>query len=433
MDERRVALHGLRIAIITQPFDTILAGEEQHGSVAIVNWELARCLAERHEVTVWAPRRKGQLAEERFGSIRICRLPVVLDRFHKLVSLLQGRLGWGQAYTVHPLFHREYALQLAHAFGREQVDAVLMPTLSQFGPLLRRGLPHARLVLHAHGDELLFVERERGLRYLRAFDGVVTVSEFVSQGIRTRYPDYARAITTIGNGVDTKRFQPHLTISTGGRKRLLFVSRVSPDKGVHVLLEAFDRLARERDDVELDIVGKPGFLPLGFMRLHFDDPVMADLARFYGRGLIEWLRKEVFGQRTSYIEAIRARLSPVAAERLRFRGFVPIEELARLYTQADLFVLPSLWHETFGIPLIEAMASGVPTVASRCGGIPEIVIDGVTGRLVERGDVDGIVTAIRNLLDDPDRRIAMGRAGRERVEAHFTWHHSAQRLEKVLT
>jgi glycosyltransferase involved in cell wall biosynthesis len=156
-----------------------------------------------------------------------------------------------------------------------------------------------------------------------------------------------------------------------------------------------------------------------------------DLTRFYGRGLIDWLKKEVFGQHKSYVEAIRTRISPVAAERLHFHDFVPHGGLVRLYAQADLFVLPSL-YEPFGIPLIEAMASGIPVVASRCGGIPDIVLDGVTGCLVERENVEDLTSTIGRLFDDTDWRMAMGRAGRERVEAHFTWQHSAQRLERVL-
>ena len=352
---------------------------------------------------------------------------------HTLIDQLWGRRGLGQPYLVHPLFYREYAIGLARALSREPVDVVLVPTLGQYGPILRRVLPQARLILHAHGDELHFISRQRGQRYLHAFDAVVTVSEFVSQGIRARFPEYAGAITTIRNGVDTKRFHPLQTAPIGGRKRLLFVGRISPDKGVHVLAAAFDRLARERDDIELNIVGYPGFLSLGFLKLHFEDQVVADLKRFYGRGPIDWLRKEMLGRQTSYIDTIRSQLSPEAAERLHFYGPVSHEELVRLYAQADLFVLPSIWHETFGIPLIEAMASGIPVVASRCGGIPDIVNDGVTGCLVERADVEGLATTIGTLLDDPVRRVAMGYAGRERVETYFTWQHSAQRLEEVLT
>ena len=63
----------MKIAIVNQPQDPIVAGQEQRGSVAIVNWELAKRLAQRHEVTVYAPRANGQASCERWRTIQIRR------------------------------------------------------------------------------------------------------------------------------------------------------------------------------------------------------------------------------------------------------------------------------------------------------------------------------------------------------------------------
>jgi glycosyltransferase involved in cell wall biosynthesis len=95
-------------------------------------------------------------------------------------------------------------------------------------------------------------------------------------------------------------------------------------------------------------------------------------------------------------------------------GFVPHDELEQLYGRAAVVVLPS--HRE-GLPLcvIEAMAHGRPIVASAVGGIPELVEDGVTGFLVEPGDVAGLRLALELLLSDPKLRRRMGLAGRERI------------------
>jgi glycosyltransferase involved in cell wall biosynthesis len=94
-------------------------------------------------------------------------------------------------------------------------------------------------------------------------------------------------------------------------------------------------------------------------------------------------------------------------------------------------VLPSIWRESYGLPVAESMASGVPVLASDCGGVPELVDVGVTGLLVPRLDVDALTTAMRELLSDSGRLRAMGRAARLRAEAFLTWDRSAARLECV--
>jgi glycosyltransferase involved in cell wall biosynthesis len=95
-------------------------------------------------------------------------------------------------------------------------------------------------------------------------------------------------------------------------------------------------------------------------------------------------------------------------------GFVPHDELARLYARAAVVVVPS-HREGLPLSVLEAMAHGRPVVASAVGGIPELVVDGVTGFLVQPGDVAALRAALERLLADPVLRRRMGRAGRRRV------------------
>jgi glycosyltransferase involved in cell wall biosynthesis len=100
------------------------------------------------------------------------------------------------------------------------------------------------------------------------------------------------------------------------------------------------------------------------------------------------------------------------------------EEMARLYGEAEIAVIPSL-YEGFSLPAIEAMACGVAVVATTGGALPEVV-GHEAGVLVEPNNPAALATAIATLLDDPDRRAAMGRAGRARVMERFTWEVTAR-------
>jgi len=83
--------------------------------------------------------------------------------------------------------------------------------------------------------------------------------------------------------------------------------------------------------------------------------------------------------------------------------------------------------------LIEAMAMQLPIISTRFSGVPELVIDGVTGVLVESNNVPALVEAMRGLLDDPARRSSLGKAGRQRVLEDFTIERSATTLHQLFT
>jgi glycosyltransferase involved in cell wall biosynthesis len=426
----------MKIAIVNQPQDPIVAGEEQRGSVAIVNWELAKRLAERHEVTVYAPRTGSQASRECWKSIEIRRVPFVAKRLHKAMQLVAGRLKTQPPYINSPLYYREYFLQVARELRRSPVDVLHFPQQLQFAGHFKQALPAGKIVLHMHQDELAQLDYELLRGQLTNVDSVVTVSDFVTDRARARFPEHAASIHTIGNGVDVRRFMPNGTrreTAAHNRLRVLFVGRISPDKGVHLLAEAFDRVARERLDVELTLVGKVGMLPFDLVNLLMTDDLAAldSLRPFYGQSTLAWLNKEVLGQKRSYRQQLEARLSPQAAPRVRFAGSVPLGELIRLYSEADLLVLPSIWRESYGLPVAESMASGVAVLASDCGGVPELVEKGVTGLLVPRLNVDALTSAMRELLSNLERLHLMGQAARLRAERLLTWDRSTERLERI--
>ena len=421
-----------KIAFVSQPRDAVAATDAQTGSVTIVMWELAKRVARWHDVVVFAPRATGQVLEEasRAGP-RIRRIPLVLRLLHKAMDLGTGALDLRIPYFASQSFFREYALAVARWLGRERPDIVHVQNCTQFLPLFHRAVPDAKLFLHVH-DEFLSLLPEGIIRpRLKNVSAVVTCSHYVTRRLAERLPYLAGRIHTVGNGVDTAYFEATERPIEPGKFRILYVGRVSPEKGIHTLAGAFTRLASAAPGVELDIVGPTGLLPFNQIRLLSGDPLVAGLQPFYGTGLWSRLDRQILHARSSYSRAIEASIPPALRSRVHFRGQLPRSTLRSAYQRAHVLAMPSVCMEPFGLPLAEAMATGLPCVASRTGGMPDIVADDVTGVLVERGDVEGLTQALLRLATDTNTREEMGRAARRRAEDQLDWSVPAARLESL--
>jgi glycosyltransferase involved in cell wall biosynthesis len=196
-------------------------------------------------------------------------------------------------------------------------------------------------------------------------------------------------------GVDVSLFHPAPDEVRADRSapRLLIVSRLVPRKGVEDAIRALALIPA----AELIIVGGPAADRLD------DDPEVV-------------------------------RLRQVAAEcgvtgRVCLTGHLRHEELPAMIRSSDV-LLAVPWYEPFGITVLEAMACGVPVVASAVGGLLDTVVPEVTGVLVTSRDPRSIAAGTRWLLDDPQRRAAMGRAGAERVKNRYSWQRVAELTEQ---
>ena len=215
-------------------------------------------------------------------------------------------------------------------------------------------------------------------RVARRVGVVLSPSESSARDIVTDFGVDRSRIRVVPLGVDDV-FRPPTQPRVPGRI-VAMASADTPMKGIATLLEAFAKLRTERD-VELLLVSKPK--PGG------------ETERIVDRlGIAEWVR---------------------------FVHGISDEELAATVGSAEVACVPSL-YEGFSLPTAEAMACGTPLVVSRAGAIPEVVgPDGLCADLVTPGDVGELVHALDALLDDPERRERMGRAGRERALAEFSW------------
>jgi glycosyltransferase involved in cell wall biosynthesis len=121
-----------------------------------------------------------------------------------------------------------------------------------------------------------------------------------------------------------------------------------------------------------------------------------------------------------------AALSPSTAARVRFLGYLPYDDLPKVFAAADLVIAPT-YYEDFPIRILESLSSGVPVVASEVGGIREVVVTGSTGTLVRPGDPNALADAIVDLLADDPRRERLGTNGRQRIVEEFSWQRAGDR------
>jgi glycosyltransferase involved in cell wall biosynthesis len=416
-----------RVAFVSQPRTFVSAGPVQRDSVAIVTMELARRLGQGFDIRVYAPRSKGEPARERSPEgIQIRRIGGILPRVHKVLELTQMAAGIGTPYFASDLYHHQFIAAVARDLAQEPVDLVHLQTFAQFLPVLRKALPRTRLVIHLHDEGLAALPPALVRQRLDHADAVVTCSHYIARRVEERLPRLQPFVQAVGNGVDTALFRPPVETAEE-EERLLFVGRISPEKGVHVLLEAVALLAKRRPRLTLDLAGGPGLITWSYMRLLLNDRPVGDLVRFYGYSPPGRLLRRA----DSYANRLRKSLPVGLRERVRFLGAQRQDRLPSLYGKAALCVFPSIWQEPFGIPLVEAMACGKATVASRSGEFQTIIEDGVSGRLVERADVESLVQGLDQLLDDPQARNRMGRMARERVLGTYRWEHCRDRLLEV--
>lgn len=191
-------------------------------------------------------------------------------------------------------------------------------------------------------------------------------------------------------GVDPCEFAPPPAAGSRPDFEILCVGRLVPAKGQHVLLAAVEELVREGRPVRLRLVG--------------DGPDRAALER-----------------------AVVARR---LGAHVRFEGAVNQDGIRALYARADAFALAS-FAEGVPVVLMEAMAMGVPCVSTRITGIPELIRDRIDGLLVAPSDPGELAAALRRLMDDPELRQGLGRAGRDRVRAHYDLARNTKRLAEI--
>ncbi|MCD5383500.1 glycosyltransferase family 4 protein [candidate division WOR-3 bacterium] len=217
-------------------------------------------------------------------------------------------------------------------------------------------------------------------KYTRKLDARIAVSCVAKRSISRYFPGRYEIIP---NGVDIDRFNPGVEPLLEFDKgfNILFIGRFEPRKGLKYLLRAFPKIKKEIPEARLIIVGS------GIVNIPKQDDIVV-------------------------------------------KKFPPPSMIPRFYASSDIFCSPATGNESFGIVLLEAMASGVPVVASSIPGYRSVVKEGETGILVEKENPSSISQAIINLARDKKSMEEIGKKGRE-YACLFSWDKIADRVEGV--
>jgi spore coat protein SA len=333
----------------------------------------------------------------------------ILCRAHRrlpLESTLTG--GAGKIVRINQAGRSSYLMAALRKVRGKHFDLIQIENRPSFVTHVARAFPQTPIVLSLHSlTYMSLLSREQADSILSRVRAVVSVSSFVTQTMKRRFPKYRRKFFTNRNGVDTDAFRPQpasmkqkLRLKWGvpGSCNILFVGRIVHGKGLHTLVRAVAQLKRRYPKVRLVAVGS------------------------------SWPGVQ---RQTAYMRKVGS-LSKQLNVPIRFTGYLPPDKMADAYHLGDVVVCPSLLRE--GLPLVslEAMSSGVPIVASSRGGNREAVAHGRSGLLVKAyANPAAYARAIDRILSSPAvyRKLASG--GRYRVLTKFSWDRTVSGLLRI--
>jgi glycosyltransferase involved in cell wall biosynthesis len=186
-----------------------------------------------------------------------------------------------------------------------------------------------------------------------------------SEFIRNKFIEFGVSEDKIifsGYGFNLDNFKDTQKIPSD-KIRFAFIGNIMPAKGIHYLIDAFNKI--KNDNVEL---------------------------RIYGRVMSY---KAILENYLNYIKKI------VKNRNIKFMGGFDNKDVANIFRQTDVLIVPSIWHENSPLVIQEAFATGTPVIASRIGGIPELIEDGINGILFEPNDVADLCRKIVMFIENP--------------------------------
>lgn len=367
----------MKIGIVTQSYYPVLGGVTEHV------WHLGRELERLgHEVVVIT----GQARTPDDRGLRVIRIgrQIPLSGYGANVHIT---VGWKLGRALQKIEEREH-FDIVHIQSPADPGLPLIASLTMRSPKV--GTHHSFRDRHTSADITFWIFRRMFDRAVSNVRAHIAVSPSAAAMADRYYPEVP--VEIIPNGIDTDRFSPAvdpIAKYRDGVITILFVGRMDPRKGAKFLFAALPYLEGQLERYRILVVGS------GWMK------------RYY-----------------------HAHIPMHLQHRVEFAGFASPAELPHYYRSADIYCSPATGNESFGIVLLEAMASGLPVVASDIPGYRHVLQSGQQGLFARPRDPEDVARAIVRLAKSPDERLAMGQAGRKRAQ-EFDWRSVTQRILTV--
>ncbi|BFH69707.1 spore coat protein SA [Paenibacillus dendritiformis] len=271
--------------------------------------------------------------------------------------------------------------------------------------------PASRIILSMHNDMFhpAKIHPEEGSAAVEQTERIITISNYIGQEIVRYHPHAAPKLRTIYSGVDLSLFAPWMESDYARNERnslraqnqleskkvILFVGRLSRNKGPHVLVKAMSHL--KHSDAALVVVGGA------------------------------WYSDNKVSDYIAYVRALADR-SPLP---VITTGYVQSGDIHRWFSAADVFVCTSLWDEPLARVHYEAMAAGLPFLTTARGGNPEVLLNDNGLLITDPENPLEYAEKLNHLLSNMEASRQMGLRGRRLAEQRFVWPRVAQEILEV--
>lgn len=333
-------------------------------------------LSLHHEITVYSICYPNLLDYEIIDGIKYVRIPG----------------GKRELFINNLLNNIENDFELIHIFNRPQW---VLNIAERF--------PNTKLSLSLH-NEMFHPEKisaKNAVKCIERVEFINTVSKFILESVKKNYPSSQGKIKVIYSASDPNKYETQWSskgiqnkhtlkrkYNIENYKVILYVGRLSPKKGTHILMKSMHEVMNLRRDTALVIIG----------------------SKWYGENRID-----------DYTKSLQALARDMPGPVI-FTGFLPPVEIAKYYNLGDIFVCASQWNEPLARVHYEAMAAGLPIITTNRGGNSEVIYGFNNGIIInEYNNPSHFSYYINYLLSSPSSALQMGQNGRKLVEEQFNY------------